>query len=378
MGSRPSQDALWLHYSTDTKISFHRLLDEISRQLGDARHPKSEEFALLVLALARLMPEHRGSAAKRLNIVLASVCDSDVSLFFIIYPGLPDFYQFEIPPFRLGRLRSETLKNRSDRAGSDYYGRYRDHFRNTWAIEREPKSARVLDVMSFRHLIFDVPLAGPGPETWKYEAWDALTRGYFSVQNQVLFEQFWMELITAQDALLALGANYFDPQAVRASIFQNQQVAVFLNLGASRTGHVAPAGIGFINIELANMHDQVPRLLNQLKAEYGFRQFDDSPLHSSIKLFASFVARARRHQLSGRAEEALLHFIIALELMFGVRETIQKSVLAAGEARFSLPAQFPALRLSCSVFGGPRQDSARHLCRHRRLRPGSVPQGIRR
>ena len=179
--------------------------------------------------------------------------------------------------------------------------------------------------MSFRHLIFDVPLAGPGPETWKYEALgNALTRGYFSVQNQVLFEQFWMELITAQDALLALGANYFDPQAVRASIFQNQQVAVFLNLGASRTGHVAPAGIGFINIELANMHDQVPRLLNQLKAEYGFRQFDDLPFHSSIKLFASFVARARRHQLSGRAEEALLHFIIALELMFGVRETIQK------------------------------------------------------
>jgi hypothetical protein len=146
------------------------------------------------------------------------------------------------------------------------------------------------------------------------------------VQNQVLFEEFWTELMTAQDALLALGAAYFDPQTVRVSIFRNQQVAVFLNLGAAKTGYVAPAGVGFIHIDLANIHNRVPQLLDELKTEYGFRQFDASPLHGSIKLFASFVARARRHQLSGRSEEALLHFIIALELIFGVRETIQKSV----------------------------------------------------
>jgi Apea-like HEPN len=138
---------------------------------------------------------------------------------------------------------------------------------------------------------------------------------------------FWTELVSAQDALLALGASYFDPQAMRSSFFRNQQVAVFLNLGAASTGYVAPAGTaGLIEIELANIHVQVPRLLDQLKAEYGFRQFDPSPLHGSIRLFASFAARAQRHHLSGHTEEALLHFIIALELIFGVRESFQKSV----------------------------------------------------
>jgi hypothetical protein len=125
--------------------------------------------------------------------------------------------------------------------------------------------------------------------------------------------------------LLALGAAYFDPQTVR-SIFRNQQVAVFLNLGAARTGYVAPAGVGFIHIDLANIHVRVPQLLDELKKQYRFEQFDASPLHRSIKLFASFVARARRHQLSGHIDEALLHFIIALELIFGVREGIQRSV----------------------------------------------------
>jgi hypothetical protein len=66
--------------------------------------------------------------------------------------------------------------------------------------------------------------------------------------------------VTAQDALLALGAAYFDSQAVRSSIFRNQQVAVFLNLGAAKTGYIAPAGVGFVHIDSANIHVQVPEL----------------------------------------------------------------------------------------------------------------------
>ena len=77
---------------------------------------------------------------------------------------------------------------------------------------------------------------------------------------------------------------------------------------------------------MANIHVRVPQLLTELKEQYSFERFDASPLHTSISLFASFVARARRHQLHGLSDEALLHFIIALELIFGVREAIQKSV----------------------------------------------------
>ena len=49
-------------------------------------------------------------------------------------------------------------------------------------------------------------------------------------------------------------------------------------------------------------------------------------MHRSIKLFADFVARARRHEIDGRLDEAFLHFVIALELIFGERQAIQTSV----------------------------------------------------
>jgi hypothetical protein len=129
-----TQDALWLHYPTDTKISFQRLLEDIAKQLSDSGHPKPDEFSPFVLAFACLMPAHQGGAVARLNSVLASVCDSDVTLYFIIPPAFPDFYQFAIPPFGLGRLRSDKLKYRSDKAGSDYYERYRNELREAWAV----------------------------------------------------------------------------------------------------------------------------------------------------------------------------------------------------------------------------------------------------
>ncbi|HVR55651.1 MAG TPA: hypothetical protein VMT72_02340 [Pseudolabrys sp.] len=323
---RVSQEALWLHYSTTAKIGFERLLEQVAKQLEFARHPKPEEFALFALALSRLLRGKEGTSIARANIVLDSVSDADVTLYYVITPAFPDFYKFEIPPFRLGRLRSDKLKYRSDKAGSDYYGRYSEFFREAWAIEREPKKVRVIDSMRFRDLIFGGPLLGHERDGWEYRAWDALTNGYFSILNRVLFNDFWAELISAQDALLALGATYFDPQAIRSSIFQNQQVAVFLNLGTPQGGYVAPAGTGLPNIDLANTHVKIPQLLGELRDQYGFQQFDASPLHSTIKLFASFLARARRHQLSGLVDEALVHFVIALELIFGVREGIQRSV----------------------------------------------------
>ena len=246
-----------------------------------------------------------------------------ISYFLLAFIRTSINFKFHL--FRFGPLRSDKLKHRSEKAGSDYYELYRDQLHGAWAIEREPKSVRVLQLKSIRDRIFDIPILGREREPWEYQAWDALSNGYFSLQNQALFSDFWPELITAQDALLALGAAYFDPQTLRSSPFQSLQVAVFLNLGTGWPGYVAPAGVGFFHIDLANIHVRVPQLF-ELKKQYGFNQFDKSPLHSSIKLFASFVARARRHQLSGHRDEALLHFIIALELIFGVREAIQRSV----------------------------------------------------
>jgi hypothetical protein len=79
-------------------------------------------------------------------------------------------------------------------------------------------------------------------------------------------------------------------------------------------------------VDLANAHERIPTAMSDLKRSYGFQAFDDSPLHRTIRVFAEFVVRAILHDLDGRSNEALLHFVIALELIFDEPQAIQRSV----------------------------------------------------
>lgn len=111
-----------------------------------------------------------------------------------------------------------------------------------------------------------------------------------------------------------------------SGVVKTHRIAVFLNLGATKGSFVAPSGMGPVLIDFAGIHERVPSLLRELKESYRFERFDDSPLHRNIKLFADFVARGRRHEIDSHVNEALLHYVIALELIFGERHAIQTSV----------------------------------------------------
>lgn len=52
---------LWLHYPTNTTISFERLLERISKELAAAQHPKERDFALFALAMSTLSRARRAA-----------------------------------------------------------------------------------------------------------------------------------------------------------------------------------------------------------------------------------------------------------------------------------------------------------------------------
>jgi len=130
-----SQEALWLHYATETKLPFKRLVERINKELLAAHHPRHDDFALFVLALASLMPSHRGNVISRLNKVLGLVSDADVSLYYILAVQFPEQYQFSIPPFTIGPLRVQKREYNCKKAKSDFYDRYRDIMANAWTID---------------------------------------------------------------------------------------------------------------------------------------------------------------------------------------------------------------------------------------------------
>lgn len=320
---RASQDTLWLLYPIATKISMGRLCERVAKELSVAGHPSQREFALFIMAFA-CVGSAQGRAAK-LNKVLSCVCDADVNLYYILGAIIPEEFQYEMLPFRVGRLRADKLEYQCKKADSDYYKRYQDAFREAWVVERAPKRVRVLDIPRFQKPTFDEPVARFQSD-WHSNVWRPLVDGYFSLQNRTLFEEFWAEFVSAQDPLVTLGGP-FSPTRPLELVCQNSQVAVFLNAGSNRFGFVAPAGSRLKPIDMANAHVRVPQLLGELRQQYRFERFDNSALHGSMKLFASFIAQGRRHQIDGHLNEALLHFVIALELIFGNRQSIEKSVV---------------------------------------------------
>lgn len=336
-GPVSQETSLWLHYPTGTQVTVDRLLERINKELNTARHPTKvaleakkahDRFALFVLALAVLTPSHRGDAISRLNTVFNSVCDTDVTLYHVLSAKFPKEYRFEIPPFLIGPLRVQKLEYNCKKATSDFYARYRDSLENAWAIEREPRKARVLDIPLIRDAIFDSSTTRFDRQQWEFQAWASIVDGYFSLYNTMLFDQFLAELVSAQSILLTAGSPFFDTRSLYmlSGVVKTHRIAVFLNLGATKGGFVAPSGMGPVLIDFAGIHERVPSLLRELKESYHFERFDDSPLHRNIKLFADFVARGRRHEIDSHVNEALLHYVIALELIFGERRAIQTSV----------------------------------------------------
>ncbi len=144
---RISQEApLWLHYPVNTKVTFRGLVERINRELNAGRHPRHDDFALFVLAIAMLMPPNYGNAVSRVNGVISRVCDADVSLYYIFFADFPENDDFEIPPFRLGPLRAEKLRYSCEKVASDYYFRYQETLQKAWGVEREPRKIRVFDI----------------------------------------------------------------------------------------------------------------------------------------------------------------------------------------------------------------------------------------
>jgi hypothetical protein len=319
---------LWLYYPATTKISFTRVRDRINQELQSSRHPKDDNFALFALGLAALAPPAQGEMVARVNKIVSRVCDADVTLYHILRMDFPEQWRVDIPPFTIGPLRVQKLKYNSEKAGSDFFTRYKDELTNAWAIEREPLPTRVLDFPLIQEEVLAGRAAIHARQPWQTRALGALVDWYFSLHNRVLFDDFLSELVSAQSVLLALGAPFFDTRSLQmlSGVIKTHRVAVFLNIGARRQGFVAPGATGPLMIDVAGIHDRVPGILKELKERYGVERFDQSPLHRSIKLFADFVARARRHEIDDHINEALLHYVIALELIFGERQAIQKSV----------------------------------------------------
>ncbi len=138
---------------------------------------------------------------------------------------------------------------------------------------------------------------------------------YFNRVGRIAFEEFWRAFVEEQEPLVAYGAPYLAVAPLQAFPYTDQ-VGIFSRVGAQSRGRVAP-GSQLVGLELARANERIPAVRSELHIRYGFDSFRDSEIHVTLRIFMRFVSRAKRHYVDGHADEAFLHFVIALDLVLG-------------------------------------------------------------
>jgi hypothetical protein len=161
------------------------------------------------------------------------------------------------------------------------------------------------------------------PDSERGRLWERCVTAYFQSLAIAYAEDFWEELLESQHLLIAAGAPYLDERVVRTTT-PSLMVSIFQNV--EEGGFVAPVGQAFPFIELTKIDERIPAVVHVLQDQFGFTGFKDTDVHHSLHTFALFASKAKRHELDGRIAEAFLHYVIALDLLFGERDSSTASV----------------------------------------------------
>jgi hypothetical protein len=303
---------LW--YKVNGDFNLDSLVRKVQAELQSAGHDRAEPAILALLCAYAMMPKDHDSCVRRFNKVLNAVIDAELMQLFVFPVSSPKSLNFRFGSFKLGPLDSRRLSKTTRSAGSDYYERYSTELDGKLAIERDIAPIRIIDWSVFT----DQWISTVIPNLFTH-VWD----NYFLSLARATYSQFWDLFESQQELTTAIGATYLD-SLVFQRLPKTHGIAIFLNIGQSSSGYVAPVQF-FLNIDFGKCDVTIPNAERQLR-KYGIKPGQESNLAQTIRSYSRFVTRATKHFLNDRAEEAFLHYIIALDLLLGEKDASNKSI----------------------------------------------------
>jgi hypothetical protein len=189
-----------------------------------------------------------------------------------------------------------------------------DQFSNRFAIEGAPVSVQVFDWSYFRHKfkISAGTLAGE------------LVDHYFECLNRDLQDSFRREFQVAQQILVAAGAPHFNldlPGMVMASSF----VCIYQKIARERAGYFCPIDQA-PSVDYANIDHRIPAKEEELRRKFSFTGLTNSEIYQTLGTYCRFVVKAKTYEDENRLDEAFLHYVIALDLLFGGKDESTQAV----------------------------------------------------
>lgn len=328
------QQPLILWYRTGLALPLEAFLEKWTRTLAALGHPTSPSLSLttLVLCVARIQLAGQTVTTAALNAQAAG-CEPGTIYQLVVV----DFQtrwedQVQLGEFKIGPFPTQLVKGFCEHvAVSDVFERVGRYLEGRFAVQGAPTATHLLPVLLDTDLMLKVIADGPDGTFYR------LVDEYFHRIADVSWERFFERVERTQHAVVSIGGDYLDERALR-SRKGNQRLA-FVRLDEGIAWAVS-SGIYDIPFTEPSFNTMIYYRVGMadLAALNQFRP--------AIETFASFVFRAQRHRLDGSGSDAFLHFMIALDLIFGGHERIgeQVSRRAAMIAHHSLGEEYEAAR----------------------------------
>lgn len=300
-------------YKESHNLNITSIRKKIMKLLEDNNLIVNDQICNIFLAAFAMLNNNGSCAIDRINLLLNNIVDADLSQFFTFIHQLPmrnntTFGSFRIGKFTIGPFPSEIVESRCVRAGSDYAKKYKSRFNKyTFSIYSEPEKCKVLDWYDLTK-VYNVDI-------FMNSRIYSLIDYYFYVMSQVSFELFFKELRLLQEIPQAFGSGWFDVDAMM-HLFDTDRLSIWLDIGGKNGGWVSPGMIGQVRIDFGGFHIGLPYVYAELKKQFGNWE-KSTELYNVIRLYCSYLAKARISEHIGHTADALLNYVIALDLLLG-------------------------------------------------------------
>jgi hypothetical protein len=307
------------------------LLGIMDSRLKRSRHLRGKGIALSILGMYLILRGNR-TDVDYFYEMMENIITTDAT-FYYVFPKFDNriainFTSFSLGNYKFGKLNTYQIGKNSRMAGSDYFDRYEKELRNRLAIEKRFEEVTLINWWKYREMrkteLFLI--------SKNKILFEELSENYFDQLSLALFEVFLKEIEEEQYLTASLG-NYYINQKDLLLFPYIDRVVIFHDVdGKQENGFVKPLKTAGYLFDLGAIDSSLPATKEQLKNQFDFVEFSDCEVHQTLKSFARFVAKAKQYKWSGQLDEAFLHFIIPLDMVFGKKglsvDSVSKRVAA--------------------------------------------------
>ena len=311
---------LW--YKDIDNLKLKSLISKISSELKTRNHLYNERIVLNLLHIFSLLPKKDEPPVITFNKILDLITSADLTQIFVLPGSPPDDYEFKFGSFSVGLIDMQTLEYRCKKLGSDYYEKYANDLKGKLAFQRDIISVKIVD---WWFLLTKELFPYLKSHSKKKSQFNELVNTNFRLVSFEAFESFWDTFLDEQHMAIVMGAGYLDPSELRR-MSNCALISIFLNHGKHKKGEVVSYIVEQIfNLPGANVMT-TQEAEEKLKGEYNFIDFTNTEIHQTIKTFSRFISKAKMHYYDNKPNEAFLHYVIALDLVLGEKDSSNKSI----------------------------------------------------